>query len=49
MTGLCLSYRCRKEDRISDGPVRWMSINAGLTKVSGLARFIASRKIVQRI
>jgi len=41
VTGLCLSYRCRKEGWISDGPVRWKSINAGLTKISGLARFIA--------
>jgi teichuronic acid biosynthesis glycosyltransferase TuaC len=41
VTGLCLSYRVRKEGWMSDGPVRWKSINAGLTKVSGLARFIA--------
>jgi teichuronic acid biosynthesis glycosyltransferase TuaC len=41
VTGLCLSYRSREEGWMSDGPVRWKSINAGLTKVFGLARFIA--------
>jgi glycosyltransferase involved in cell wall biosynthesis len=41
VTGLCLSYRCRKEGWMSDGPVRWKSINAGPTKISGLVRFIA--------
>ena len=33
VTGLCLSYRSREEDWVSDGPVRWKSINAGLSKV----------------
>jgi glycosyltransferase involved in cell wall biosynthesis len=41
VTGLCLSYRPREEGWVSDGPVRWKSINSGLTKFSGLARFIA--------
>jgi glycosyltransferase involved in cell wall biosynthesis len=41
VTGLCLSYQFREEGWVSDGPVRWKSINAGLAKISGVARFIA--------
>ncbi|NQT00363.1 MAG: glycosyltransferase, partial [Candidatus Omnitrophica bacterium] len=37
--GLCLSYRKKKEGRMSDGPVEWESINAGLLKIPGLIRF----------
>ena len=37
--GLCLSYRKKREGKISDGPVEWESINAGLLKIPGLIRF----------
>ena len=48
VTGLCLSYQARKEGWMSDSPVRWKSINAGLTKVSGLARFILQAERLSR-
>ena len=48
VTGLCLSYRFREEGWVSDGPVRWKSINAGLSKISGLARFIAQAARLSR-
>ena len=38
--GLCLSYACRDEGWIADGPVRWKSINAGKFKFSGLFKFV---------
>jgi glycosyltransferase involved in cell wall biosynthesis len=38
--GLCLSYQFRNEGWTSDGPVRWKSINAGPTQLTGLARYI---------
>lgn len=37
--GLCLSYRKKREGKISDGPVEWESINAGSLKIPGLIRF----------
>ena len=40
VTGLCLSYRPKMEGWVSDGPIRWKSINAGLLKFIGLKRFI---------
>jgi len=39
VSGLCLSYQNKREGRISDGPVGWESINAGLLKIPGLIRF----------
>ena len=48
VTGLCLSYRPRTEGWISDGPVQWRSVNAGRSKLVGLARFIAkARRIAE--
>ena len=48
ITGLCLSYRPRTEGWISDGPVQWRSVNAGRSKLLGLARFIAkARRIAE--
>jgi len=38
--GLCLSYACRDQGWIADGPVRWKSINAGKIKLSGLLKFV---------
>ena len=37
--GLCLSYRNKREGKISDGPVEWESINAGPLKIPGLIQF----------
>jgi len=37
--GLCLSYRKKKEGKISDGPVEWESLNTGSLKTPGLIRF----------
>ena len=40
VTGLCLSYKHKNEEWLSDETVRWKSINAGLFKIFGLIRFI---------
>ena len=41
VTVLCLSYKKKNEGSLSDGKVRWKSINTGLFKIFGLIRFIA--------
>jgi glycosyltransferase involved in cell wall biosynthesis len=42
VNGLCLSYKKKNEGWLSDGKVRWKSINTGLFKLFGLIRFIAN-------
>jgi glycosyltransferase involved in cell wall biosynthesis len=44
VTGVCLSYRKRKEGLFKDGEVRWHSINAGKLKFAGLIHFIRKAK-----
>jgi teichuronic acid biosynthesis glycosyltransferase TuaC len=40
VSGLCLSYKKKKEGKTIDGPVLWESVNAGPLKITGLLRFI---------
>jgi glycosyltransferase involved in cell wall biosynthesis len=44
VTGLCLSYKHKNEEWLSDETVRWKSINAGLFKIFGLIRFIVKAR-----
>ena len=44
VTGVCLSYRNRKDGLFKDGEVRWHSINAGKLKFAGLIHFIRKAK-----
>ena len=47
--GLCLSYCKKEEGVITDGEVRWESINASISKLPGLLRFIKrAEQIAQR-
>jgi len=39
VNGLCLSYIKRNEGLITDGPVRWKSINASCLKAPGMVKF----------
>ena len=42
VSGLCLSYKDKKEGRVWDGEVCWDSLNAGKFKLFGLMRYAAS-------